>query len=120
MMTMEVKFSECEWSAGEMTMKPTVWASLHSGKRPITIVRSGANVIAAVWDEGVGANEAAYARLIAAAPDLYEAGSALLPACDEWLAPDRDDVDGDMLLTLTVRLGDLKALQAALLKATTP
>jgi hypothetical protein len=60
------------------------------------------------------------ARLIAAAPDLLDAGQAIAPYlgatdANDWRGLDDDDA---MTLVVKVRIGDLRALRAAIAKAT--
>ena len=77
----EAKFTKGDWKKYKMTMSPDDWAQLNSGKYPITIVRRGADVIAAVWgieDE----DEQANANLFAAAPVMYKALDELLKRVD--------------------------------------
>jgi hypothetical protein len=61
------------WEDGTMSISKRNWALIHDGAE-INIVKRGADVIAAVWcgDDEDG-EEAANARLIAAAPELLEA-----------------------------------------------
>jgi len=68
----KAKFTPGPWRKYKMTMTPEDWASLCSGEYPITIVRRGQDVIAAVWADG-DEEEQANAHLIAAAPEMYEA-----------------------------------------------
>ena len=77
---MNTKHTPGEWRASAMEMDPGAWRLLNRGK--IDIVRRGQDVIAAVWcgDDKDG-EEAANARLIAAAPELLEA----LQQAEEWL-----------------------------------
>ena len=73
-----VGFTPGRWRASSMTMDRKEWALLN-GKGGIQIVQRGEDVIAAVWcgDDRDG-EEQANARLIAAAPELYEALSDLV------------------------------------------
>ena len=74
---MEAKFTKGDWKKYVMVMSPDDWAQINSGKYPITIVRRGADVIAAVWgieDE----DEQANADLFSAAPEMYEALADLI------------------------------------------
>jgi hypothetical protein len=68
----EAKITKGEWFAHAMTMSRKDWASLHA--KELDIVRRGSDVIAAVWcGDDVEGGEQANARLISAAPEMFEA-----------------------------------------------
>jgi hypothetical protein len=100
------------WFASEMTMDKKLWAELNDGGPLLNIVQANwdgwqGDIVACVWSDD-GHDEAPTARLIAAAPDLYEAlddlvsfirahvpimaGSPLLEDADAALARARGEV----------------------------
>lgn len=77
------------WAADVMKMSKRSWAALNDGD-PITIVRRGCDVIAVVWArDDEDAHQ--FARLIAAAPEMYEA----LTEVRRWLMDPFEAKDAD-------------------------
>lgn len=82
-------YTKGRWHAATMRMTKKNWASLHV--ESFTIVQRGRDIIAAVWcgDDGKD-EERCNARLLSAAPEMYEALKEIWdnPSNRSWLASD--------------------------------
>lgn len=64
--------ADVKWTPGTMEMDRKCWAQLNQPGHELTIVRSGADVIACVWADDED-EEQGFARTMAAAPDMEAA-----------------------------------------------